>query len=78
MSGHERDGVVSCLFSGQDKTLLNMKFFRGDRDVISEAEFRAEVCSIEQQKKLSVAKRSSHAPRSEREPIDVRDFVATI
>lgn len=78
MSKHDEDGLMKCLFSGQDMTLVNVKFFRGSRDMITDEEFRDQVTYIETQKKSGRAVRTAEAPRSGREPIDVRDLVADI
>lgn len=40
MSEHGRDNVLDCLFSGQDGKIVNVKFFRGDGDLIAAEDMR--------------------------------------
>ncbi len=42
-SNVEKDGLISLLFRKNSVKLLNVKFFRGDEEVISEDEFQREV-----------------------------------
>lgn len=81
MSEHRGDSLMDCLFSEHGKklnikTLRNIKFCRGDKDVISEAELRVQVHSALVQKATGAATMSRQAPRSKRPVIDVRKFVA--
>ena len=46
MSHPEKDGLKACLFSRPDRSLLNMKVFRGDGEAISPADLAAQICSI--------------------------------
>ena len=78
MSYHARDKVVDCLSSGQGAKLLNVKFFRGARDIITAEELRAEVASIEAQKLTKAAVASKEAPRSAQPLVDLREFAANI
>lgn len=75
MSHQEKDSL-DCLFSRQDKKLINIKFMRGTADVISPEEFCAEICA-------TVARRdnglqSTGAAKSGRSPVDVRDLVTQL
>jgi hypothetical protein len=78
MSLHEKDGLMDCLFSRQDMKLVNIKFFRGAGDVISNDEFRAELCAAAARKKSGEVKRSASAPKCKSAPVDLRDFVANM
>ena len=75
MSKQEKDGLMDCLFSGQDHKLLNLKFFRGTSDLISEEDFRDELCSAEERKRSGAVKKSE-APRCKKSPVDLRKLVA--
>lgn len=70
-------GLMDCLLHRQDMRLLNVKFFRGDREVISEDDFRRQVASIEAQK-TSGAPKSSRAPASKRPRVNVRELVSRL
>jgi len=75
MKTQEKDGLKDCLFSGQDE-LINIKFFRGDKEVISPAELRAQVCLIGNQRKNGL---QPVAPaRSEKDRVNVRKLVASM
>lgn len=78
MSEHGKQGEIGCLFSRQDMHLKNVKFFRGDRDVITEDEFRAQIHSIEEQKRANPDLKSKKAPRSSQARVDLREFVAKL
>jgi len=76
MSKQEKDGLMDCLFSGQDHKLVNLKFFRGTSDLISEEDFRDELCSAEERKRLGAVKKSASAPRCKKPRVDLRKLVA--
>jgi DNA gyrase inhibitor GyrI len=77
MSKDEKEGFMRRLLSWrEDMTLRNIKFCRGDRDVISEEEFRAAVCSVVEQSKT--AQRSTAPTSSEVITVDVRKLVANM
>ena len=78
MSLHERDGLMDCLFSRQDRKLVNIKFARGSSDVISNDEFRSELCAAAARKKSGEVKRSATAPRCKLPTVDLREFVANM
>jgi hypothetical protein len=77
MSQHEK-GLEDCLFSRQDANLINVRFFRGSSDVISEDEFREELKAAAQRKRTGEVKATYRAPRCRKAPIDLRQFVANI
>jgi hypothetical protein len=73
MSEHGKDGALSCLFEQEDKRLVNIKFFRGDKKVITEDEFCAQINSVAKQKGVGGG---THSPvRSTRPPVDVKKLV---
>ncbi|MBR1241590.1 hypothetical protein JQ620_15785 [Bradyrhizobium sp. AUGA SZCCT0274] len=74
MSTHEKDVLQDCLFSRQDKKLFNIKFLRGNADVIAPEDFRAEICSIVAQRDTGLA--PSGAVRTGKPQTDVRKLVA--
>ncbi len=77
MSDHRKDVLEDCLSLRQDRPLLNVKFFRGRSDVISDEEFRAEICAAVDRKRSGEV-RPNGAPKCTKPPIDLRAFVATI
>ena len=74
MSLHEKDGLMDCLFSRQDKKLINIKFMRGNAEIIAPEAFRAEICSIVAQRDGGLV--ASGAVKSGKTPTDVRKLVA--
>lgn len=78
MSEHGRDKVADCLSSRQGMKLVNLKFFRGGRDLITADELRAEVKSVEAQKLTGAATKSDRAPISRQPVVNLREFAASI
>lgn len=77
MSETDKDSLINCLFPGHEKKRLrNVKFFRGTRDIITQAELCAEAHSAIMQKRANPDARSTEAPRSKQQVVDVRAFVA--
>lgn len=74
MSTQEKDVLQDCLFSRQDKRLINIKFMRGNAEIIAPEAFRAEICSIVAQRDGSL--QPSGAAQSGKIPTDVRKLVA--
>lgn len=74
MSYQEKDVLLDCLFSRQDKQLINIKFMRGTAATIAPEAFRAEISSMVSQRESGLA--PSGAIKSGRTPIDVRKLVA--
>jgi hypothetical protein len=72
----EKD-VAKLLFSGEQKA-VNIKFFRGSRDLISVDEFLKEVHSALMQRKLGSAVATKEPPKSTQPKINVREFVAAL
>ena len=73
MSTLEKDGLQACLFSGQDRTLINIKFMRGTDKVIPTEDLCAAIATV-------IDHRDTGAPagpaKSGKQPTDVRNFVA--
>jgi hypothetical protein len=76
MSKHKKQGT-SCLFERQDMQLINVRFFRGDSDIICEEEFNREREASADRKRSGELKAAA-APRCKRAPVDLRKFVADI
>jgi hypothetical protein len=78
MSITEKDGFMDCLFSGQDKKLANLKFFRGSNDLIEESEFRGEVAAAEKRKADHSVKHADAPPACKKKAVDLRKLVAEV
>ena len=72
------DKLLSFLFAGNGRTLENIKFFRGDRDLISAEELEAQVHSALMQKKAGRADVNPDFPDVHVVTVDVREFVAQL
>lgn len=70
MSEHEKDSLMERLYDRQSMKLLNIKFCRGSRDVITPEELRAESHSALLQDRTGGAK-PGRAPRSKQPPVDL-------
>ena len=77
MSTLEKDGLKDCLFSGQDNKLLDIKFFRGDKEIIAPDEIAAQVCAIARQRKAGL-KPAAGPARSGKDRVNVRKLVASM
>jgi hypothetical protein len=72
-----KEGFMQRLLHGRKgMTLRNIKFCRGDKDVISGEEFREQLCNIADQRNDGRVDGSQTPTRSDLQPIDVRKFVA--
>jgi hypothetical protein len=78
MSEHEKKTVENCLFSRQGMTLTNIRFFRGTDDVISEEEFKRELCSASERKSRGEVTQTNVAPRCKKPSVDLNEFVASL
>ena len=76
MSTQEKDGLMDCLFSRQDRKLVNIKFMRGSADVIATEDVRAAICSIVKQRDAGVGQ--SGPAESGKAPTNVRNLVANM
>jgi hypothetical protein len=74
MSKQEKDVLQDCLFSRQDKKLINIKFMRGNAEIIAPEAFRSEICSIVAQRDGGL--KPAGAVQSGKAPTDVRKLVA--
>lgn len=76
MSERERDKGLDCLFLSkrQDAKLVNVKFFRGSSDVISEEEFRAEICAAVRRRESGEVRATEMPPRRKKPPVNLREM----
>jgi hypothetical protein len=72
----EKDGIFAALSLGPTAKLRNIKLCRGDQDVISESELRAQSHSAIMQKRMRSVQGSMEAPRSKQPIVDVAVLVA--
>ncbi len=72
----EKDGFVAALSLGSKAKLRNIKLCRGDQDVISANELRAQSMSAIMQKRMKSVQSSGEAPRSKQPVVDVRALVS--
>jgi hypothetical protein len=72
----EKD-IAKLLFGGGQKA-VNVKFFRGSRDLISVEELLKEVHSALMQRKLKPASVSKEPPKSDQPTVKVRELVAAL
>lgn len=72
----DTDALIDLLQGGG--TTVNVKFFRGSRDIITSEEFRREIHSALMQKKMRTATVTKNAPASKHPKIDLREFVAAL
>lgn len=72
----EKDGIFAALSLGPKAKLKNIKLCRGNQDVISEGELRAESHSAIMQKRMGSIKSSTEAPRSKQPLVDVEALVS--
>lgn len=75
MSTQGKEGLKDCLFSRQDKKLLNIKFARGDGANISADQLQEQVHAIARQHAAGIEPASGPV-RSAKKPINVRKLVA--
>ena len=77
MSKHEKDGLEACLFSRQGAKLVNIKFFRGPKEIISTDDMHCQIRAIADQhaKGLEPAAGPSLSDKS---VINVRKLVASM
>jgi hypothetical protein len=73
----KKDRMMSFLFGREGVVLRNIKFFRGDRELVSEEEFCHQVHSAVMQERMGKA-RVTPMFKDESPPISVREFIATL
>ena len=78
MSVHTKATLKECIAERPGMNLVNVKFFRGDRDMLSADELRAEVCRANQERVSKAVKATQQAPKSDVKKINVRDWVAAL
>lgn len=67
-----------ALLAGKGGTLQNIKFFRGDRDLVSAHEIEEQICSAHTQRTMGRAIVTDKFPNSETTPIDVAELVSSL
>lgn len=75
---NEMAQLLKFLCHGEGQELENLKFFRGDRDLVAPEELCHEVHSALEQRRLNLAVISQDPPDVDTEPVDVRELVANL
>jgi len=75
MSILEKEGLEACLFSRQDRKLINIKFMRGTAKVIATQDLCAAITTVIDQRNSGA---SSGPAKSGKTPTDVRNLVADL
>ena len=73
----KKDRMMSFLFGREGVVLRNIKFFRGDRELVSEEEFCHQVHSAVMQERMGKA-RAIPMFKDESPTISVREFISTL
>lgn len=73
----EQSKLLSFFFEGGDKNLVNVKLFRGLRDLVSQDDLCAQVHSAFMQKRMGKAKVTTELDTGVRK-VNVREFVASL
>jgi hypothetical protein len=71
----EKDGLEACLFSRQDRKLVNIKFMRGTAKVIEADDLCEATSALIYQRDTGTP---SDAAKSGKAPTDVRKWVASM
>jgi len=74
MSTLEKDVLQDCLFSRQDRRLVNIKFMRGTAPIIAPEAFRGAICSIMAQHDAGLE--PSGAVKSGKSPTNVHKLLS--
>ena len=74
-SDTEMDQLLKFLCHGEEQALVNLKFFRGDRELVAPEELCHEVHSALEQRRLKLAVVTTNPPDADGEPVDVRELV---
>lgn len=73
------ESIKDCLHPERaDMKLVNVKFFRGGNESITPDEFRAQLCAVADQKRSGAGERLAEAPRTAKQKINVREYVANL
>lgn len=70
--------IRECVAARDGMKLVNVKFFRGDRDLLSAGELRAEAARLAQARNEGKVVQAKSAPKSTRPRVDVREFIANL
>jgi hypothetical protein len=77
-TANEMDKLLHFLCHGETHKLANLKFFRGERDLIAPEELCRQAHSALEQKRLNLATVSAHPPDGDGEPVDVQTLVDSL
>jgi hypothetical protein len=66
--------MLDCVTDRSGMRLVNVKFFRGDRDLLSAGELRAEAARVAATQQVG----NSEPPRSSKPRVNIRDLVKTL
>ena len=78
MSDKHKESLASLLSpSREGMKLVNVKFFRGERDLIRADDFRAQLRAVAEQHRNGQVK-ATEAPRSKMPKTNVREWVAAL
>ena len=75
---NDMDKLIGFLCHGKTQTLVNLRFFRGDRDIISPEELCRVAHSALEQRRLNLATVSKDPPDGDGEPVDVQAVVDSL
>jgi hypothetical protein len=73
----KEDRLMDLLFHQEGRTLVNVKFCRGDGDKVTEADLREQMHSALMQRRMRTADVSTDFAEDEK-TIDVRELVASL
>ncbi len=73
-----RPKELVALLAGKGGALLNVKFFRGDRELVSAHEIEEQVRSAHMQKAMGHAIVTDHFPDTKTPRIDVMELVSSL
>lgn len=76
MSDKGRDTVLDCLFAGQGRKLINVKFYRGQNAVIGKDQLRDDFCASVKRHRESFKAAPGFMPKCKKKPVDLRKLVA--
>lgn len=76
MAKHNMDGLLSLISGKRGGELVNIKLFRGDRELVCAEELENQIHSAAVQLQMGKAKVSAEFPDSPTEPRDVRALLA--
>ena len=77
MAKHNKTALLSLL-AGKHDELVNVKLFRGDKDLVTAEEIQKQMHSALLQARMGSASTSKHFPDSETMPVNVAEFVNSL